>query len=282
MPRHHQYLADDFGVRLHFRHSYWKNGKPIYVPNAFSSELGKRLKRKINAKYSFDRFIYHFKEGSHVAALHRHRKNKFFCRVDISRFFYSVKRNRVKRILKGIGVSKSEYYAKWSTVKNPFEGGGYVLPYGFVQSPILATLVLAECPIGAFLRALPGSITPSVYMDDLCLSGPDQAELKSAFGDLVAAVAEAGFVLNTDKTREPAEQIDIFNCSLENGSTEVLPERIEEFYASKDLEPAAIQSFEAYCDIVKSKTWRIGESKRRRRKAYEASKKKVKPPVATA
>ncbi|WP_287100218.1 reverse transcriptase domain-containing protein [Mesorhizobium sp.] len=182
-----------------FRHSYWKNGKPIFVPNDYGEDLGRKLKRKITKKYKFDKFIYHFKEGSHVVALHRHRKNAFFCRVDISRFFYSIKRNRLKRILKTIGISRPEHFAKWSTVKNPFEGGGYVLPYGFVQSPILATLILAESPIGAYLRALPAAITPSVYMDDLCLSGPDLDALKTTFDGLVAAVTEAGFILNHER-----------------------------------------------------------------------------------
>ncbi|WP_245511722.1 MULTISPECIES: reverse transcriptase domain-containing protein [unclassified Mesorhizobium] len=256
-----------------------KNGKPIFVPNPFGEELGRKLKRRVEKKYTFDKFIYHFKEGSHVVALHRHRKNAFFCRVDISRFFYSIKRNRLKRILKDIGIPKPEYYAKFSTVKNPFEGGGYVLPYGFVQSPILATLVLAESPIGTYLRGLPATIAPSVYMDDLCLSGPDHAALKEAFDGLVRAVAEAGFTLNDDKTREPAEKIDIFNCLLENGNTAVLPERIDEFFA-EDREAAAVESFETYVDIVQSKTWRIGESKKRRRKAFEERRKKAAVPTA--
>jgi hypothetical protein len=255
-----------------FRHSYLKNGKPIFVPNDFSIALGTKLKRKVAKKYNFDRFIYHFKDGSHVVALHRHRENAFFCRVDISRFFYSIRRNRVKRNLKEIGVAKPEYYAKWSTVKNPFDDGGYVLPYGFVQSPILATLVLAESAIGGYLRGLPEEITPSVYMDDICLSGQDQAELKVAFDGLITAVAEAGFTLNDQKTREPAAQIDIFNCSLEKGSTAVLPERIDEFF-SKERDPAAVEAFDTYCDIVQSKTWRIGEAKNRRRNAFVHSKK---------
>lgn len=271
------------GAFENFLHSYWKNGKPIFAPNEFSIELGNELKRKVAKKYKFDRYIYHFKEGSHVAALHLHRKNGFFCRVDINRFFYSVRRNRVKRVLKAIGVPKPEYYAKWSCVKNPFEGGGYVLPYGFVQSPILATLVLAESPVGTFLRSLPASISCSVYMDDLCLSGNDQAELKVAFDGLVAAVAEAGFTLNADKTREPAAEIDIFNCSLENGATAVLPGRVNEFYAEERSE-AAIEAFETYRDIVKSTTWRVGASKKRRRRAYVEGRRKAAadlPTVAT-
>lgn len=249
-----------------FRHSYWRKGKPIFVPNDFCIRLGTKLKREVAERYRFDTFIYHFKDGSHVAALHRHRESTFFCRVDINRFFYSIKRNRLKRVLKAIAIPKPEYYAKWSTVKSPFEGDGYVLPYGFVQSPILATLALAKSPIGEYLRGLPGSIISSVYMDDLCLSSQDQAELKVAFDGLIAAVAEAGFSLNDEKTREPAVQIDIFNCLLENGSTTVLPERIDSFFA-KERDPAAVEAFNTYCSIVQSKTWRIGDAKRRRRKA---------------
>lgn len=103
--------------------------------------------------------------------------------------------------------------------------------------------------------------------------------MKVAFDGLIAAVAEAAFMLNDEKTREPAAQIDIFNCSLENGSTAVLPERIDEFFA-KEREPAAVEAFDTYCDIVQSKTWRIGDAKKRRRRAYAQRKKAA--PAATA
>ena len=61
-------------------------------------------------------------------------------------FFYTVRRNRVDRALRACGVRQHVHFAKWSTVKDPQGGGGYVLPYGFVQSPLLASLVLAESP----------------------------------------------------------------------------------------------------------------------------------------
>lgn len=258
-----------------YLHSYWKNGKPIFAPNDFSTDLGTKLKRKIAKKYKFDKFVYHFKDGSHVVALHRHRNNQFFCRIDLEKFFYSIRRNRVKRVLKSIGIPKPEYYAKWSTVKNPFAGGGYVLPYGFVQSPILATLVLAESPIGTYIRKLPLGIAASVYMDDICLSGPDEDQLAEAFKGLLVAVEEAGFQLNHEKTREPAERIDIFNCTLEHGTTEVTPARVVKFY---DVPRSAngVASFETYCDIVRSHTWRVGAGKRRRRKLYAAKRKAAK------
>lgn len=253
-----------------FDYSYWKNGKPVYAPSDRGREIGKKLKNKIAKKFTFDRFVYHFKDGSHVVALHRHRDNEFFCRVDLERFFYTIRRNRLKRVLKEVGIPKAEYFAKWSTVKNPFDGKGYALPYGFIQSPILATLVLVLSPIGSFIRGLGSEITASVYMDDICLSAKDKDALQIAFDGLLAAIGEAGFTINANKTRPPERQIDIFNCSLENGSTEVLPERIKEFY-SVARTPAGEEAFATYCDIVKSHTWRIGKGKKPRRGALVAS-----------
>ncbi|MFS2325011.1 reverse transcriptase domain-containing protein [Brucella sp. H1_1004] len=253
-----------------FLYSFQRNGKPVYAPNEFCEKLGLQIKKQVNKAYKFDSFIYHFKDGSHVVALHKHRANHFFCRIDIARFFYSIQRNRLKRVLKDIGIFRAEYYAKWSTVKNPYEGGGYVIPYGFVQSPILATLVLARSAIGNYLRGLDPSITVSVYMDDICLSGNDEPALREAFEGLLIAVDTAGFTLNDDKTRTTAEQIDIFNCNLEHGDTSVLQGRKNEFY-SVVRTPAGEDSFERYCDIVESKTWRVG-AKKKRRKAYFRSK----------
>ncbi|MGO7506950.1 reverse transcriptase domain-containing protein [Rhizobium johnstonii] len=157
-----------------------------------------------------------------------------------------------------------------------------MLPYGFVQSPILATLVLAKSAIGIYLRGLPPTITVSVYMDDICLSGNGEADLQTAFEGLIAAVAEAGFTLNDEKTRPPAPQIDIFNCSLANGKTEVLQDRIDEFF-SEEHSAASEEGFKTYCNIVESKTWRTGH-KKKRRTAYFRSLPKPAPvaPAASA
>lgn len=262
-----------------FLYSFKRNGKPVYAPNPFCEALGHDIRTQVKKAFKFDNFIYHFKDGSHVVALHKHRANRFFCRVDIARFFYSVQRNRLKRVLKDIGIFRAEYYAKWSTVKNPYEGGGYVIPYGFVQSPILATLVLARSAIGIYLRGLDPLITVSVYMDDICLSGNDEPALRDAFEGLLAAVDEAGFTLNDEKTRTTAEQIDIFNCNLEHDATSVMQERVDEFYAVERT-PDGENSFEIYCDIVQSKTWRIG-AKKRKRKLFFRSKAKTLKAVTT-
>jgi hypothetical protein len=255
-----------------FAHSYLKNGKPIFAPRERGKEWGRKIKRKVGELHKFDQFIYHFKDGSHVKALHNHRKNLFFCRVDIKRFFYGFRRNRVKRALKNIGIRKAEAFAKWSTVKNPYPGGGYVVPYGFIQSPILATLVLASSAVGVYLRTLNSNvITISVYMDDICLSSRDEQVLWEAFDGLKAAMSEAGFALNIGKMREPTTLIDIFNCNLKHGATEVLSDRIAEFY-SKDRSNESINGFNTYVDIVKSQTWRTTRKQKRKRFIRAAAK----------
>ena len=255
-----------------YQYMYWKNGKPIFAPNEFGRKLGAELCKKVLKAYPLDPFVYHFKDGSHVAALHLHRTNKYFCKTDLEKFFYSINRNRVKRALKEIGIPKPEYFARWSTVKNPFPVGGYALPYGFVQSPLIATVVLAHSQIGNFLRNLDKSITASVYMDDICLSGPDQAALQLALEGLIQAVGEAGLKLNDGKTVLPSDKIDIFNCRMEQGNTEVLQIRVDKFH-QKPRTGNGLASFAAYCDIVKSHTWRVGAKRKLKKRAWYLTRK---------
>src|SRR5690606_31651017 len=108
-------------------------------------------------------------------------------------FFYSIARNRVARALQDVGVTRARHYAKWSCVRNPYGDPRYVLPYGFVQSPILATLVLNCSAVGSFLRSLPAHVTVAVYMDDISLSSDSRSDLDSAFGGLLAALDAAQF-----------------------------------------------------------------------------------------
>lgn len=264
--------------RENYEFRFLKSGKKwVYVPNELSRKIGEQLHKKILSAFKLDPFFYHLKDGSHVMALHQHRANNFFCRIDIERFFYSVKRNRVKRVLKEIGIAKPEYYAKWSTVKNPYSDGGYVVPYGFIQSPLIATVVLSNSPIGTYLRGLDKSVSASVYMDDICLSGADENQLTKALEGLIEAVNEAGFKINDNKTRYPANTIDIFNCMLEGGNTKVQQERIGEFYSVPRTEHS-IKGFETYCSIVASHTWRVSAGKKRRRIAYLAKRKSSRLP----
>lgn len=232
-----------------FDYSYLRNGKPVFVPSDLGRDIGEDIKAQVEATYQFDDFVYHLKKnGGHVAALHAHRQHQFFARVDIRRFFYSIARNRVRRALSGIRIPRARHYAKWSCVKNPYGNPSYVLPYGFVQSPILATLVLMESGVGAFLRALKGegAVTVSVYMDDISLSSDDLGTLWVAFDELLNRLAEANFEVSPEKVREPTTAMDVFNCDLQCGQTEVQQQRID-LFESQARSHASMEAFAQYC-----------------------------------
>jgi hypothetical protein len=206
------------------------------------------VKTQVESAYEFDSFVYHLrKSGGHVAALHHHRQHHYFARADLSDFFYSIARNRVQRALAEIGIARARHYAKWSCVKNPLDGPSYALPYGFKQSPILATLVLLTSGVGAYLRELDASssVAVSMYVDDISLSSDDEKALSEAFGILKEKIAEANFQISPLKIREPATGIDLFNCDLRNGSTFVRPSRIEHFY-SEERSELSVMGFENY------------------------------------
>lgn len=213
-----------------FTHSFLRNGKPIFVPNERGRSIGYDVKSWVEIKVAFDHFYHHLREGGHVAALHYHRENRFFARIDIERFFYSIGRNRVVRALREADLPRPAHFGKWSTVRNPYDDPRYSLPYGFIQSPILASLVLMQSELGALLRRKAQEITVSVYMDDISISSNDQQQLEAAFNEMVATASRAGFALNDQKMRRPAPAMDVFNCEIEQGSSIVSEARIAKFH----------------------------------------------------
>lgn len=226
-----------------------KRGKPVFVPTETCRRVGNDIKRRIERAVNFDPFYFHQRRGGHISALHEHRPNQYFARIDIERFFYSIGRNRLKRALKAIGIERADNYAKWSTVKNPFGEPPYALPYGFVQSPILATLVLGQSQLGAFLRAISTEITVSVYVDDISLSSQNEKALQTAFDKANEILVASGFTANVDKTVRPSPNAEMFNCSISEGVTVVTSERIAEFQDSKKSRESN-DAFTAYCQRV--------------------------------
>lgn len=227
-----------------FEYHYWKSKKPYFAPNELGKRIGNDIKRQVELAYQFDDFVYHLRPGGHVAALHKHRPHAHFAKADIKLFFYSISRSKVQRALKGIGIARPEHYAKWSCVKNPFGAPNYALPYGFIQSPILATLVLLESVVGATLRSLhdtPG-LAVSLYMDDIALSSDDIDLLANAHELVLAALDEANFELSPAKVRTPTDALDLFNCNLNTGSTVVMQERIDKFHGT----PRSADSVDAF------------------------------------
>ena len=228
-----------------YSHSFLLNGKHVFAPSRLGRRIGEDVKQRVEGAYAFADYYYHLRKGGHVAGLHAHRRNAFFCKIDLENFFYSVARNRVVRSLKQIGVHRALHYGKWSCVKNPYLNPSYALPYGFVQSPILATLVLATSPVGKVLNGLSKEVTLAVYVDDISMSSDDPTLLQSKFDELAQAAQDAGFGLSTGKTILPSKTMSVFNCSLRQGETAVTPERIADFHRNGPSAESAA-GFERY------------------------------------
>ena len=214
-----------------FAYSFSRKGKPVFVPNERGRRFGEEIKSRVEASIQFDDFYRHLRKGGHVGALHVHRPNRYFFRLDVERFFYSIGRNRVVRTLRDAGVPFPAKFGKWSCVKNPFADPTYALPYGFVQSPILATLVMMKSGFGEFLRGIPGSFCVSVYVDDITISSNDLSSLEETYSASVSRLESSGFVVNASKSRTPSEAVELFNCHMSQGVTKVTGERIQKFYS---------------------------------------------------
>ncbi len=225
-------------------------GRPIFAPSEEGRAIGSQLKSLIEERYEFEDFFYHLgQDGGHVAALHNHRPNSYFAKVDLQRFFYSISRNRVKATLRAIGVRSAEHFARWSCVKNPYAPPSYSLPYGFVQSPILASLVLSRSAVGNLLRELAKDMTVSVYVDDIALSCNDLERIQLAYTSLREAIVAGNFQINEEKSIAPAPTIEVFNCSVTQDETLVTDDRQAEFF-SIGRSDRSVESFEKYCDSV--------------------------------
>lgn len=236
---------------LNYRLKYKTRKKHIFVPTDQCVRKGRRIV-KFFSRFRFPDYFYHYHSGGHIAALHAHADNRLFFKIDIKDFYYSIARMRVARALRSHGYPGAKTLAMWSTVRNPYEGGhAHVLPIGFVQSPLLASLVLMKSPVAtAIERARASGVTVSVYMDDFIGSHNDEAILETAYTDIRNASIAAGFVPNPEKLVPPSAAITAFNCDLRFGSANVTAERIAKYYAQENRTANSDNAFEQYCRRV--------------------------------
>jgi Reverse transcriptase (RNA-dependent DNA polymerase) len=230
---------------------YRSNGKPVFVPSEAGRRIGEQLIRKIRVRYQPDHFYYHLQKGGHVAAIHVHRQKKYFARIDLENFFYSIARNRLARTLQELGLARSEFYAKWSTVKNEFLPPPYAVPYGFVQSPLLASVVLSKSLLGQCLREIDGLVVVSVYVDDIAISGNNKQVLARTYNKLKRAVVASNFRINVEKSASPGLSMELFNCHLERMRCVVTEQRREQFYSIPRTPQSGI-AFEEYCKAIEN------------------------------
>ncbi|MBY0323299.1 MAG: hypothetical protein K2X72_31570 [Reyranella sp.] len=235
-----------------YTHKYLHRGKHVFVPTERCVRKGRRIIAHFRG-IPFPQHFYHYQSGGHIAALHAHLANSFFFKIDIQSFYYAIARQRVTRVLMRYRMQGALTHAMWSSVATPYRGRlpRYVLPIGFVQSPLLASLVLLHSPVNdAIVRAQERGVTMSVYLDDIVGSHNDQALLQEVYDDIRQACVEGEFIPNPSKLTPPSSAIVAFNCDLVQGSANVTPERVAEFYADADRSALSMQSFEEYRERV--------------------------------
>jgi len=215
----------------------------VYVPTADARSTGIAIKHSIEAKWAVPDYHYHLQSGGHVAAIRSHLGNSRFLRADIENFFRSISRTRVTRCLKPMfGYKLAREYAVASTVQHPGEKGKPSLPYGFIQSQLLASVCLHESALGRFLLKLHGKagVSVSVYVDDIIVSTSDPEHLDAIYAELGVAAKRAGLVLNPQKCLPPARQISAFNILLSEAVMSIEPARLAIF--AQDLAAGASAS----------------------------------------
>lgn len=210
-----------------------KKNKWVHIPSAEMIKYGSALHRFIRRNWTFPLYYYHLRSGGHVAAAKLHKKNSFFSLIDIKGFFESTSQSRVTRELKKImPYGKARQLAKLSTVRLPNAvTHKFAVPYGFPQSPILATLCLHNSYAGILLDSFykSGNVTVSVYMDDIILSCNNLISLNQHFDLLCSALRKSRYDVNILKTQAPAEKILVFNLELGCQHLKVKPERMIQF-----------------------------------------------------
>jgi hypothetical protein len=233
-----------------YAQKYIDNGRLIFVQTPDARKFGEWLHRRIlKQQWTPPDYFYHFNEGGHVAATRAHLPSKFFVRLDLARFFDSISRGRVHRSLRRIGFKHGSAWdaACQSTVSK--DRPGYSLPFGFVQSPVLASLALTTSALGAALLGLHNrAVRLSVYMDDFILSGDDFGELSDARDSLAAAAEVSGFQFNPAKSTGPSAALEVFNLNLCHGHLAVTATRLAAFEAA--LTVASVQEADGILGYV--------------------------------
>lgn len=203
----------------------------MFVPTSECAERGIEIKALVEGQWKAPNFFYHLRRGGHVAAVRSHVESRYFFRADIDDFFGRVGRSRVTRCLKTwFPYAEARELANVSVVKHPIHGS-YVLPYGFVQSPILASVALDMSKLGTCLRGLAKQkqLKVSVYVDDIIISSNDVELLKTAAEAVLLRAEQALFPIGALKREGPCEAVTAFNIELAQNSLYISEKRMKVF-----------------------------------------------------
>ncbi len=213
-----------------------REGVWLFVPTEETINKGLLVKQQIEDRWHAPEHYYHLRRGGHIRALQKHLKNKYFIHLDIQNFFGQINRSRVTRSLKEhISYEKAREIAVESTARLPESAVvKYILPFGFVQSPIIASVCLSKSALGRHLSRLAKqkNFAVSVYMDDILISGNDPEELKIQLALTQVASEKSGLPLNAKKQEGPDVSVTAFNIRISQNLLEIIPSKLQEFVSS--------------------------------------------------
>lgn len=229
-----------------------KPGRWVFVPDEQTRQIGQSIKQAIESVWQAPDYYAHLHTGGHIRAIKRHTTDRTFLRADICHFFNCISTNRIIRNLKDMGFSyeDAKRMGRESTVRNPQNHEEYVLPYGFIQSPIIASLCLFKSALGSFLDGLTkDGCCVTVYMDDILISSQSSpVEMSSVFSELVEKAEKSKLPINQNKTFGPALHSEIFNITIGNEELKLSSNRMEQFksQALESQTPASIDAILRY------------------------------------
>ncbi len=220
------HLAQKWETRFQLKPGTW-----VFVPTEEGRETGYIIKELVEERWRPPKNYFHLTNGGHVHAIRAHVHNASFAHLDIQDFFGHITASRVTRWLTPLmGYPKARDFAKASTVAHP-DHGRVVLPFGFVQSPILASLCLFHSALGRCLAELPKKlgVVVSVYMDDIILSAAHHSILEQAVKLVDESSMRSALPIHPDKREGPAPNITAFNIALAHQSLRVEDDRWSSF-----------------------------------------------------
>lgn len=211
----------------------------VFVPTEEAVEYGVIVKNSLESRWSSPNYYFHLRDGGHVKALYSHVNNSYFIHLDIKDFFGSINKSRITRCLKGLfSYENAREIAVASTVRlRDFDADKYILPFGFVQSPLLASICLRKSKLGKVLHYLSKTkdIAVSVYMDDIIISGCDVELLLQTLNNIKSSAERSKFYLNSEKEEGPSKKITAFNIELSHELLEVTEDRIGKFISAYEM-----------------------------------------------
>ncbi|WEK43194.1 MAG: reverse transcriptase domain-containing protein [Candidatus Sphingomonas colombiensis] len=230
------------------------NGVTICIPSEKGRGRGKEIAQDVSDRWTPKSNYFHQLEGGHVAAARRHHTSTVIAKLDLAKFYHQVGRSKVHRALKLIGTPQKDAWeaACDSTVERDPGQRNFSLPFGYVQSPILASIALDYSALGTALTQLnTGGCLVSAYVDDIIVSADNADAVNTALDQLRAAAGVAGFAINEKKSEGPASEITAFNIHLGSGRMEITEKRMGEFeVAIRDAHPERIMGILNYVNSV--------------------------------